>query len=121
MYYARQGVITEEMAFCAAREGVDPEFVRSEVLPLVGSSSLLLLMPGQQRHRGTRVFVLLFSGCNWARHYPLQQDAHRAGADHHWYASFPLACLFHLRSSCLVPAVKTNQRQTLGVPARAAE
>ena len=31
MYYARQGIITEEMAFCAAREGVDPELVRSEV------------------------------------------------------------------------------------------
>lgn len=31
MYYARQGIITEEMAFCAAREGVDPELVRAEV------------------------------------------------------------------------------------------
>ncbi len=35
-YYAKQGIITEEMAFCAARERMDPEFVRSEVhLPLV--------------------------------------------------------------------------------------
>ncbi|KAL4424137.1 hypothetical protein ABPG75_001438 [Micractinium tetrahymenae] len=31
MHYARQGVVTEEMAFVAAREGLDPEFVRSEV------------------------------------------------------------------------------------------
>lgn len=31
MYYARNGIITEEMAFAAAREGLDPEFVRSEV------------------------------------------------------------------------------------------
>ena len=31
MYYARQGIVTEEMAFCAAREGVDPELVRAEV------------------------------------------------------------------------------------------
>jgi len=31
MYYAKQGVITEEMAFVAAREEMDPEFVRSEV------------------------------------------------------------------------------------------
>jgi phosphomethylpyrimidine synthase len=31
MYYARQGVITPEMAFVAARENMDPEFVRSEV------------------------------------------------------------------------------------------
>ncbi|MQA07367.1 MAG: phosphomethylpyrimidine synthase ThiC [Pseudonocardiaceae bacterium] len=29
--YARAGVITPEMRFCAAREGMDPEFVRSEV------------------------------------------------------------------------------------------
>lgn len=31
MYYAKKGVVTEEMAFAAAREGIDPEFVRSEV------------------------------------------------------------------------------------------
>jgi phosphomethylpyrimidine synthase len=31
MHYARRGVLTEEMRFCAIREGVDPEFVRSEV------------------------------------------------------------------------------------------
>ena len=31
MHYARRGTITQEMAFAAAREGLDPEFVRSEV------------------------------------------------------------------------------------------
>ncbi|XP_008457389.2 phosphomethylpyrimidine synthase, chloroplastic isoform X3 [Cucumis melo] len=31
MYYAKQGIITEEMLFCATREKLDPEFVRSEV------------------------------------------------------------------------------------------
>ncbi|MFN0243522.1 MAG: phosphomethylpyrimidine synthase ThiC [Planctomycetota bacterium] len=31
MHYARRGVVTEEMAFVAAREGVAPEFVRSEI------------------------------------------------------------------------------------------
>ena len=31
MHYARRGIITEEMRFCAIRERVDPEFVRSEV------------------------------------------------------------------------------------------
>lgn len=31
MYYAKAGVITEEMAYVAAREKMDPEFVRSEV------------------------------------------------------------------------------------------
>lgn len=30
-HYAKKGIITEEMAFCAARERIDPEFVRSEV------------------------------------------------------------------------------------------
>ena len=31
MHYAKNGIITEEMAFAAAREGLDAEFVRSEV------------------------------------------------------------------------------------------
>ena len=31
MYYAKQGIITEEMAFVAAREEMPVEFVRSEV------------------------------------------------------------------------------------------
>ncbi|HET8938492.1 MAG TPA: phosphomethylpyrimidine synthase ThiC [Polyangiales bacterium] len=31
LYYARRGVITEEMRFIALRESVEPEFVRSEV------------------------------------------------------------------------------------------
>ncbi|WP_418895905.1 phosphomethylpyrimidine synthase ThiC [Sporosarcina cyprini] len=31
MHYARQGIITPEMEFIAIREGIDPEFVRSEV------------------------------------------------------------------------------------------
>ncbi len=31
MHWARRGVITAEMAFAAAREGVEPEFVRSEI------------------------------------------------------------------------------------------
>ena len=31
MHYAKQGVITEEMAFVASREGVEPEYVRDEI------------------------------------------------------------------------------------------
>lgn len=31
MHYAKKGVITEEMLYAAVREGLDPEFVRSEV------------------------------------------------------------------------------------------
>lgn len=31
MAWAKAGVVTEEMLFCATREGLDPEFVRSEV------------------------------------------------------------------------------------------
>ena len=31
MHYAKRGIVTAEMAFVAEREGVDPEFVRSEI------------------------------------------------------------------------------------------
>ena len=31
LFYARQGLITEEMRFVAIRENVEPEFVRSEI------------------------------------------------------------------------------------------
>lgn len=31
LYYARQGIITPEMEFIAIREGMEPEFVRSEI------------------------------------------------------------------------------------------
>ena len=31
MVYVKAGVITEEMAFLAARDNMDPEFVRNEV------------------------------------------------------------------------------------------
>ncbi|MEQ1893623.1 MAG: phosphomethylpyrimidine synthase ThiC, partial [Planctomycetota bacterium] len=31
MHYARRGIVTAEMVYAAAREGVEPEFVRSEI------------------------------------------------------------------------------------------
>jgi phosphomethylpyrimidine synthase len=31
MHFAKKGMITQEMLYCAVREGVEPEFVRSEV------------------------------------------------------------------------------------------
>ncbi|MHB8591815.1 MAG: phosphomethylpyrimidine synthase ThiC [Vulcanimicrobiaceae bacterium] len=31
MHYARRGIVTQEMAFVAIREGVEPEFVRDEI------------------------------------------------------------------------------------------
>jgi len=31
MHFARRGIVTPEMAFAAAREGMEPEFVRSEI------------------------------------------------------------------------------------------
>lgn len=31
MYYAKKGIVTEEMLYCAVREGLDPKFVCSEV------------------------------------------------------------------------------------------
>lgn len=44
-HYAKQGIITEEMAYCAARERIDPEFVRSEVGPKFLDSDMLRLQP----------------------------------------------------------------------------
>ncbi|KAI7843583.1 hypothetical protein COHA_002825 [Chlorella ohadii] len=44
MHYARQGVITEEMAFAAAREGLEPEFVRAEV------AAGRAIIPANKRH-----------------------------------------------------------------------
>ncbi|MEY4774073.1 MAG: hypothetical protein RIT40_1108 [Planctomycetota bacterium] len=44
MHYARQGIITEEMAFVAAREGMDPEFVRNEIA--IGRA----IIPANKRH-----------------------------------------------------------------------
>ena len=44
MHYARRGVVTEEMAFVAAREGMSPEFVRSEVA--IGRA----IIPANKRH-----------------------------------------------------------------------
>ncbi len=44
MHYARQGIVTEEMRFCAVREGVDPDLVRQEVA--VGRA----IIPANRRH-----------------------------------------------------------------------
>ena len=44
MHYARQGVVTEEMAFIAAREGFDPEVVREEV------AAGRAVIPANRRH-----------------------------------------------------------------------
>ena len=44
MHYARRGIVTEEMAFVAAREGMSPEFVRSEVA--IGRA----IIPANKRH-----------------------------------------------------------------------
>jgi len=45
LHYARRGVITEEMAYVAAREGLAPEFVRDEV------ASGRAIIPANIRHR----------------------------------------------------------------------
>jgi len=44
MHYARKGLVTEEMAYAAAREGVDPEFVRSEI------ARGRAILPANKRH-----------------------------------------------------------------------
>ncbi len=44
-HYAKAGVVTEEMAFCAAREGVEPEYVRAEV------ARGRAIIPANKRHK----------------------------------------------------------------------
>ena len=46
MHYARKGVVTEEMAFVAARERVEPELVRAEV------ARGRMVIPANVRHTG---------------------------------------------------------------------
>jgi phosphomethylpyrimidine synthase len=46
MHYARKGVVTEEMAFVAARERVEPELVRAEV------ARGRMIIPANVRHTG---------------------------------------------------------------------
>ena len=59
--------MTEEMAFCAAREGMDPEFVRSEV------ARGRAIIPANKRHTeleptviGAAMLGLLRAAC-WPR------------------------------------------------------
>ena len=49
-HYAKRGIITEEMAFCAARERIDPEFVRSEVRSVLACRVLYLAVPRTRGH-----------------------------------------------------------------------
>ena len=44
LHHARRGIVTEEMAFVAAREGVPPEFVREEI------ASGRAILPANVRH-----------------------------------------------------------------------
>jgi phosphomethylpyrimidine synthase len=44
MHYARRGIVTPEMAFAAAREGLSPEFVRSEI------AAGRAILPANKRH-----------------------------------------------------------------------
>ncbi len=48
MYYARRGELTEEMRFCAIREGVPPELVRDEV------ARGRAIIPANRRHTELR-------------------------------------------------------------------
>src|SRR5262245_23961239 len=45
MHYARRGIVTEEMAFAAAREGMDPELVRAEI------ASGRAILPANRNHQ----------------------------------------------------------------------
>ncbi|WP_163512570.1 phosphomethylpyrimidine synthase ThiC [Fodinicola acaciae] len=50
--FAKAGVITEEMRFCALREGADPEFVRAEV------AAGRAVIPANRRHPETEPMVI---------------------------------------------------------------
>lgn len=52
MHYARRGLITEEMAYIAAREGTDPEFVRSEV------ARGRAIIPANRRHPESEPMII---------------------------------------------------------------
>lgn len=52
LWYARQGVITHEMAYAAAREGVTPEFVREEV------AAGRAIIPANRKHLELEPMVL---------------------------------------------------------------
>jgi phosphomethylpyrimidine synthase len=52
LWYARQGVITHEMAYAAAREGVIPEFVRDEV------AAGRAIIPANRKHLELEPMVL---------------------------------------------------------------
>ncbi|MBK8719181.1 MAG: phosphomethylpyrimidine synthase ThiC [Deltaproteobacteria bacterium] len=52
MHYARAGVITEEMRFCAIRERVTPEFVRDEV------AAGRAIIPANVRHRELEPMII---------------------------------------------------------------
>ncbi|MCP2164824.1 phosphomethylpyrimidine synthase ThiC [Goodfellowiella coeruleoviolacea] len=49
---AKAGIITPEMRFCAAREGLDPEFVRAEVA--IGRA----VIPANRRHPETEPMII---------------------------------------------------------------
>ena len=52
MHYARRGIITEEMRFCALREQVTPEFVRDEV------ARGRAIIPANVRHPETEPMII---------------------------------------------------------------
>ncbi|MEW6072640.1 MAG: phosphomethylpyrimidine synthase ThiC [Planctomycetota bacterium] len=52
LHFARRGVVTEEMAFAAAREGVDPESVRAEI------ARGRAILPANVRHPETEPMVI---------------------------------------------------------------
>lgn len=52
LYYARQGLITAEMAFVASREGVDVEFVRTEI------AAGRAVIPANRNHRELEPMII---------------------------------------------------------------
>ena len=84
MHYARAGTVTEEMAFVAAREGMSPEFVRSEVRNVASSRAdgIAQLIVTWQAVVSDLTGTGACAGCARSGDHPRQQEPRRAGADH---------------------------------------
>ena len=82
MHYARQGVITEEMAFCAARERLEPEFVRSEVMghTCMLACTIYAFQPQSIAHLAVMVHAI--GGCTMLSALHMQADQQLLPARH---------------------------------------
>jgi hypothetical protein len=95
MYYAKRGIVTEEMAFVAAREQLPVDFVLSEVrerrvsvMTSAGCAARTLLL----RRCGV-IQLVCRPGGPGPSHHSSQPEASGAGANHHWSVNLGCGCI----------------------------